>query len=323
MAARLRNGSRQPGRPVGRGSAQEVTPGSCIHASANTGQRTSATINAAVKARAEEQARHDKGATRSINRTSGHYPFTRETPRRRPQTPGTAAAHAPHQPRTAPGTRTTPLYAPQTFEKYAPCRGGVAGGSPFHVHRPHPLTKQRERARSANTTLQPTSHPKTKSKTKTKTKVKVKVKVKVKTITGTGAAKGAGQTRLRYRRSKGHGLNQPAAKTTAKRDRLNQRGQRGLQAVCVTAQGCAGIGACKNGQPLTRLPRPSRAANATTPGPQPAVPATRQRTPPAPRPPGRWCPAPRPRTRRCLPLRSLLRCHRCKCSCASWRCLVP
>jgi hypothetical protein len=45
-------------------------------------------------------------------------------------------------------------------------------------------------ARSASTTLQPTSHPKTRSKTKTK--VKVKVKVKVKTITGTGAAKGAG-----------------------------------------------------------------------------------------------------------------------------------
>ena len=38
----------------------------------------------------------------------------------------------------------------------------------------------------------------------------------------------------------------------------------------------------QNGQPLTRLPRPIRAANATTPGPQPAAPATRQRGPPAP-----------------------------------------
>src|ERR1017187_9220805 len=152
MAARLRNGSRQPGRPVGRGSAQEVTPRSCIHASANTGQRTSATINAAVKARAEEQARHDKGATRSINRTSGHYPFTRETPRRRPQTPGTAAAHAPHQPRTAPGTRTTPLYAPQTFEKYAPCRGGGGGGGACSFLPPPPPPPHQNKRRGAQTT---------------------------------------------------------------------------------------------------------------------------------------------------------------------------
>jgi len=74
-----------------------------------------------------------------------------------------------------------------------------------------------------------------------KNKIKVKVKVKIKTITGTGAAKRAGQTTLRYRSSKERGLNQPAAKTTAKRNRLNQRGQRRLHVVCVTTPGRAGV----------------------------------------------------------------------------------
>ena len=151
-----------------------------------------------------------------------------------PRTPGTAAAHPPHQPRTAPGTRTTPLYAHQTFEKYASCRDGVAGGSPFHVRRPHPLKEQRERGRQTLLSNPPaTKSQKQKQKQRSKTKVKVKVKVKVKTITGTGAAKGAGQTRLRYRSSKRRGLNQPAAKTTGETEHVKPALARGRQAVYV------------------------------------------------------------------------------------------
>jgi hypothetical protein len=78
--------------------------------------------------------------------------------------------HGPQPPLTHHATaRTTSVRSapasvpPQVFEKRGPCRAGVAGGSPFHVSRPHPLF---ERVRSGNTPLQPPSHPKTKDKTK-------------------------------------------------------------------------------------------------------------------------------------------------------------
>jgi hypothetical protein len=67
------------------------------------------------------------------------------------------------------------------------------------------------------------------------------------------------------RQQKSGELNQPAAKTTAERNRLNRRGQRGLQA----------FRTCQSGQPLPRLPYVgSRSPRARRRGPQPARPAT-------------------------------------------------
>src|ERR1019366_6982722 len=196
MAARLGNGSRQPGRPVGRGSAQEVTPRSCIHASA--GQRTSGMITAAVKARAEEQARHDKGARRSINRTSGHYPFTRETPRRRPG----RRAQQPRTPRTSPGQhpereprRCTPL----KYSKNMPLAG--AGGWLVGLRSMSPdLTPSQSRESEVGKHYSPTHQP-PKNKVKNKNKNKNK---------GQGQGQGQGQNHHRYRSSKRRGSDQAA-----------------------------------------------------------------------------------------------------------------
>jgi hypothetical protein len=63
----------------------------------------------------------------------------------------------------------------------------VAGGSPFRVHRPHPLKEQGSVVGKHYSTIhQPQQNQ------KHKVKVKIKVKVKVKTITGTEAADSAG-----------------------------------------------------------------------------------------------------------------------------------
>jgi hypothetical protein len=162
---------------------------------------------------------HSPGKERSRHTRAGQQPRTNRT--------------GPGQPRAREPRRCTPPARPENTSLAG--TGWLVGLRSM----PTDLTPSKSKgARSANTTLQPTSHPKKQSQNQSQNQ---KSKSRSKPITGTGAAKGAGQTRLRYRSSKGHRLNQPVAKTTAKRNRLNQRGQRRLQAVCVTTPGCAGI----------------------------------------------------------------------------------
>jgi hypothetical protein len=158
--------------------------------------------------------------------TAEPFPVHRgKAPRRRPESG--------HSLRAAPAP--APDSTPNAFHGTV-CRDSVRNVCPFQGHGwrwvlpPFLLTQHSLRAHwVSKTPPKPTTNQKSKSKTK------VKVKSKIKTITGTGAAKGAGQTGLRYRNGKKRGLNQPAAKTTAKRGRLNQHRQRRLQAVYVTA----------------------------------------------------------------------------------------
>ena len=137
-----------------------------------------------------------RGCPRCQTQAPRALPFHRGKARRRPEAGPTAAAHPPHQPRTAPGTRTMPLYAPQTFEKYAPCRGGwLVGLRSMSTD----LTPSKSKGGSEVGKHYSPTHQPPKNKVKNKNKNK-----------GQGQGQGQGQNHHRYRSSKRRGSDQAA-----------------------------------------------------------------------------------------------------------------